>query len=98
LSSLALALELSLMHPAIERLCAEVRELLARRVATLEAARKTTSFQYRDVWDVRESYAPGDFVIFGASMWHCSKSNQGVRPGESGGVWRLAVKRGQTRR
>jgi hypothetical protein len=49
--------------------------------------------KYEGVWDAEKVYCVADFVTDGGSLWHCSDTNIGVRPGSSD-AWRLAVKRG----
>jgi len=64
--------------------------LLQKRVAELEAR---PAMKYEGVSDAEKVYRVGDFVTDGGSLWHCSDTNIGVRPGSSD-AWRLAVKRG----
>ncbi|MGC0393677.1 hypothetical protein [Bradyrhizobium sp. USDA 241] len=34
------------------------------------------------------------FVTFSGSVWHAEAESTGIRPGEGGNFWKLAVKRG----
>jgi hypothetical protein len=49
---------------------------------------------YRGVFKDGESYAAGDTVTWGGSLWHCDEPT-GEKPGDGQKGWRLAVKRGQ---
>lgn len=49
---------------------------------------------YRDVYREGATYAPGDLVTFGGSVWHCNAETT-TKPGSDAEIWTLAVKRGR---
>lgn len=64
---------------------------IKKDIAELQAR---PAIKYCGTWDAEKVYSVGDFVTDDGSLWHCSDSNVGVRPGSSE-AWRLAVKRGR---
>ena len=83
--------EVSSETAALMKVIAREFAVLQKRVAELEAR---PAMKYEGVWDAEKVYRVGDFVTDGGSLWHCSDTNIGVRPGSSD-AWRLAVKRGR---
>jgi hypothetical protein len=61
----------------------------------LHALEQRPGLQYRDVWSADTKYHVGDVVTYAGSMWVAKVINNAVKPGDSAGVWRLAVKRGR---
>ena len=56
------------------------------------------SLQYQGIFSKTASYEPGDCVSWGGSLFVCQKATGAATDlvaGESGGPWRLAVKRGR---
>lgn len=49
---------------------------------------------YRDVYQAGRSYARGDIVTFGGSMWHCNADTDD-KPESGSPAWTLAAKRGR---
>lgn len=49
---------------------------------------------YRGVYKDDETYAVGDMVTWGGSVWHCTAAEAG-KPGEDTTGWVLAVKKGR---
>lgn len=49
---------------------------------------------YRHVWKDGETYARGDLVTWGGSLWHCDE-HKGLKPDAPESGWTLAVKRGR---
>ncbi|WP_247565816.1 hypothetical protein [Bradyrhizobium sp. 151] len=64
---------------------------LKERITSLE---RRPVLRYLGVWDASRTYPPGSFVTHAGSVWNCDVENAGVRPGEGGNIWKLAVKRG----
>ena len=46
------------------------------------------------VWSEARQYTAGQFCTHDGALWHADKPSQGVKPGTSAGIWRLAVKKG----
>lgn len=49
---------------------------------------------YRDVYKSDETYAAGDCVTWGGSLWHCNVAETKTKPGD-GQDWTLAAKKGR---
>lgn len=49
---------------------------------------------YRGVFQDGETYAVGDMVTWGGSVWHCNAAGAG-KPGDDATGWVLAVKKGR---
>jgi hypothetical protein len=64
---------------------------LQKRLARVE---DRPQLRYRNVFQEGQSYAPGDVVTWGGSMWHCNAPTTD-KPGDGQSVWTLAVKRGR---
>ncbi|GAB9214381.1 hypothetical protein BDS110ZK18_42890 [Bradyrhizobium diazoefficiens] len=64
---------------------------LKERIKELESR---PTLRYLGIWDASRTYPRGSFVTFSGSVWHAETENTGVRPGEGGNIWKLAVKRG----
>jgi hypothetical protein len=61
----------------------ELRALKARPVLT-----------DRGVWSAEQKYQAGDAVSFRGGLWIARVESTGLRPGDGGVGWRLAVKKG----
>lgn len=64
---------------------------LRQRIQELESR---PTLRYLGIWDASRTYPPGSFVTHAGSIWYTDAQNTGLRPGEGGTFWRLAVKRG----
>ncbi|UPJ81916.1 hypothetical protein IVB16_08095 [Bradyrhizobium sp. 183] len=64
---------------------------LKERLRELESR---PTLRYLGIWDASRTYPPGSFVTHAGSIWYTDAQNTGLRPGEGGNFWRLAVKRG----
>jgi hypothetical protein len=64
---------------------------LKERIKELESR---PTLRYLGIWDASRTYPPGSFTTHAGSVWHTDVEVVGVRPGEGGNIWRLAVKRG----
>lgn len=67
-------------------------QALIQRIETLE---KRATVQYCGVFDVAKSYAVGDMVTHGGSVWHCDQAHHGDWSQDS---FTLAVKKGRDAR
>ncbi|MFK4534216.1 hypothetical protein ABIA00_002399 [Bradyrhizobium ottawaense] len=65
---------------------------LKERIKALESR---PTLRYLGVWDSSRTYQPGSFVTHAGSVWNTDVEVVGVRPGEGGNIWKLAVKRGK---
>ncbi|WP_214471082.1 hypothetical protein [Mesorhizobium sp. dw_380] len=54
--------------------------------------------RYAGVWSQDKKYTPGEFVTHGGAMWAAKVQSTGVKPGEGGLCWQLAVKAGRDAR
>ena len=67
-------------------------ELLVKRVAELESR---PTLKYLGIWSRDLPYTEGNFVSYDGAMWHAACDSKGVRPGDGGQCWKLAVKQGR---
>lgn len=75
---------------------AERAEAIEARLAEIE--RRTLADSYKGIWDADETFARGDLVTHGGSLWIALQDVSGYKPGSDNGsarVWQLVVKRGK---
>jgi hypothetical protein len=65
------------------------------RLATLEAR---PTLEYQGTWAAEQPYTKGNAVTFDGSVWIARSNVKGVKPGDGGAAWQLAVKRGASAR
>lgn len=64
---------------------------LKERIKALESR---PTLRYLGIWDASRTYPPGSFTTHSGSVWYTDMETTGIRPGEGGNIWKLAVKRG----
>ena len=69
-------------------------EPLEKKIVELEALPK---LRYCGTWSDDKTYAEGNFVTHGGSVWHCNAKSTARMPGNSDD-WVLAVKHGRDAR
>jgi hypothetical protein len=66
---------------------------LQLRVRELE--QRPAGLRWLGIWDPERVYQRDEAVTDGGSVWACTESHRGRKPGQHPTHWRLAVKRGR---
>jgi hypothetical protein len=93
----------ALEERAIEMVRATAKEAALSMGAAFEQLRADPNlrgpvgegFRYREVFDAKADYQPGDWVTHDGTLWAAIAPSQGVVPGTDGASasWRMALKR-----